>query len=201
VIYLDDMTYGLRHWGILVAGVGSGVSVGTTYVHMGSQSLALKAAGVSGATAAIYKPFAYPHLSKIGAEIAFALDSLQDAFRLSLEVYTGTQRYWYEMKYDVTNTRLQCRTGATSWQTVDSDLKLMTDPRLFHYMKLVVDIENGAYVRGLVDSTEYDLSDVSVYSLSSSQYAQVKVTITSDGDGVNESTCYVDCFILTQDEP
>lgn len=201
VVYSDNMLYGTRHWDTATGGAGSSVAADNAQVFRGVKSLALTAGAAALAYAGIIGWFAYPPTTKIGAEIAFALDPDQGAFFLRLGVYTGSTYVQGAVKVDLVEGKLQYESSSGAWTDLVASLSLNANDRLFHILKLVIDLDAEEYVRCLLDSTEVDMADIACYAPASAVNPYLRVEITAQSDGSHASTCYVDCFILTQDEP
>lgn len=205
VLFLDDFDDGLAAWFPQWAGTGAGVATESTYVYQGAQSVKLTTGTDSWQRAGLLKRFQPVSLGKVGVEVKISIPDPIEAILFGIQQNDGTERWRYHLWIEPDDNQFSIRDddnyppGKTK---VDDHLLPSGDGYLFHTLKLVVDLKNKAYVRFLLDQSEYNLSDYTVLNTSPDvSDPRIEVLVEVRGRAANNDVGYVDDFILTFNEP
>lgn len=200
VVLLDDFADGLGRCYTRTSGTGAAVARDTTRYLSAGYSAKLTGGSTVGRYAQLVYPIAYPSLSKFGWELSFLIDAIINTFYMEMVLYDGTTAYNPYLYYDYAAQKWQYRDGnnqmvdlLTSWDP------LLTRPP-FHTVKLVTDLDAGAYVRVIIDSESTDLADIDLYSWSDTELPHLVHQVTLSSRSGQNDYCYIDNVIITQDE-
>ena len=146
-----------------------------------------------------YRPL--PVESKIGIECSYAMYLQIKYLYLILNFIERNDKYEYELRYDRYNTTLAYLNSGGTYTDLPGRISTQLLYHTWNTIKLVVDYENKKYVRALINSFSFDLSDISgkhsggVYT----ECLMPKIMITNRVAGAHY--LYLDDIILTQNEP
>lgn len=201
VLYWDIFDNGLRHCGSGTVGAASTVTAVPTTARHGANSIRLLADTGANDQARILFLIPYRSLSNLGVEIAFTVSTQQSWFELSLLAWTGTRSVNGRLRFDRVAYDLQYYDSDGNWKDLDTNLQLPAAVHAFNIMKLVVDPVNEMYVRAVVNASEYDLSAYAARAVADPSAPATELRVIQNGGAAATTTCYVDDFIFTQDEP
>ena len=103
--------------------------------------------------------------------------------------------------YDVVNERLRYRDSGDVAVTIASGVTLSTEDIVFHYMKLVVDLDSDEYVKVLLDDVAYSLTGASLQTPASALAPGLAILALNRGVAGESHAVYLDRVIVTQNEP
>lgn len=201
VLYWDNFAHALQHCGSGTTGAGSSVAGSTVTARHGANSIRMVADTGANDQARIIFVIPYRSLSNLGVEIAFTTPTQQTWFELSLLAWTGSRSVNGRLRFDRVAFDLQYYDSDGNWQNLDTNLQLPAAVHAFNLMKLVIDPVNELYVRAVVNASEYDLSAYAARAVDDPSAPTTELRIILNGGAAATSTCYVDDFIYTQDEP
>jgi len=158
VIWLDDFEADDDKWEVYKYGDGALGEVSSLRARSGQFSMKLRTGkdGAQGINA--MRRFPYPVLSKTGVEFHFTVDPNTAYIYLLFELYDGTYRTVYGIRYDKGANLLAYCSGPDVYTPFATGVNLYHNVYLFVAFKLVVDLEGGKYVRLIVNNTTYDMS-------------------------------------------
>ena len=209
VIYQDNFSESLSGWGISKS-TQAVVNIVSTPVFDGSGSLHIGILDTSGNLAGVSKYIPVHDVSRAGLELTFGIKyalgyGLPLRIISSYAVSTFSTTFQLTIYPDPGKITIHRFTG--SLPLVETDiitglpkLNPNTVSQSYHHIKLVVDPEQGKYVRLYFDDTSMSLSQYSsnlavAGSYNSNLVQLVVPTTTLDGD------IYIDNLILTLNEP
>ncbi len=202
VLFQDGFEDGLNAW--VRSGTAGYIAAASTDSSLnGQKSCKLVTNAVINNTAGISKYLAYPFLTKIGLEFAFTLsDAFNGIYQNSFVVYTGTVQLTAGFRFNQATGFLQYFSAAGAWANlIAKGLFFDTDFKLYHRIKMVIDLASRKYVRAILDSTPYDLSQYTLSSGASGIEAFLSANITAQATGAQAITSYIDDAIITHNEP
>jgi len=205
VLYMDNFNYGIASWSSVVSGGGALVTVVTSNTYRGEKAIKLTGGLNGGMYSSIQKPFNPQFASKLGCEIKVAFPGLIDFFAMELRFRLGDDQYDYGIRIDPNDSKLLIALqGAPNpvWTEFVDDITLSSFTMLYHTFKMVVDIENAAYVRFLVDQSEYNISEFTPhkYAAPSSRH-HIVAYLACHSRALNNDVAFIDDFIFTFNEP
>lgn len=154
--------------------------------------------------AEMIKYLPYPALAGWGVEFSFNLQTWHEWLLLYMVISEGAGGKLWEaaLSYNQDTSLLEYMDDTGGYSTLQEDLDLYCHLTLFHTIKVVIDFENGKYVRALLDDRSWDMSTYTLHSanvLAGAPYS--KVNIEAQGEAGKNATLYVDGLIITQNEP
>jgi len=208
VVFMDDFedpcTMENGKYDYSVGGTGAWVARSNVTSLSGSYSVCLTTGNSEDDYARFWKRFAPPIYKRISSEIAFQYNRNLKNFKISIYIYDGTNYYLGQVQTVTSTSSLQVRKSDFTWETFASGMKvnLNDDISLFHHIKLVIDLANMKYVRCLLDDSEYDLSNYSLYTSTSSTRPRLSCAFEAvNGSGGGNQSMYIDNFIFKENEP
>lgn len=201
VFFLDSFEFGFPSWTTFIAPAGGSVSLTPITTHHGGYSLKLTTQNITGSMARVQRFVPYPHISRVGLELAFAFDTNVRSLWAYLGLWTGAARYQIQVKYCPPLQELSIYTSPPGWTVIQSNLILDADPEHWHRLKIVADLTTRTYARLLLDHLALNLSDYAVYFPASADNAKTQFSFHVDTDVDDHATAYLDAVIITQDEP
>jgi len=201
VVFFDSFEDGLSQWAPTHDTHGTTVTPSGQYSRTGGFSVEVALAGNANAYASLPRRQPTPVAGKLGVEYSATALSLAGKLLIELYVYDGSVAHEFSLNYDSDADALSIRTPAGAYTTIATGVNLYSTPGLFHTLKLVVDIENDAYVRAIVDSTTYDLSAYGPRLDANSTTPHTYLAVWVYNDVAVAHTVWLDDLIFTQNEP
>jgi len=200
VLFMDAFHHGLNRWWTDLNGTGAAATPDPTHARSGGYSLKLTTGKTSTYITDASHDEPYPALSTFGIEISATNNDSISEFGLWLFIFTGTIRLTGALFYLPQAQTLAYLDSAAVYQTLDT-VDLPDSAELFNTFKLVIDAENQVYVRAILNSTQYDLTDIPLHTPANTDDPFMRILIETLGDSDDNYSIYVDDAILTRDEP
>ncbi len=201
VIFVENFSAGMNRWDTVLVGAGDVADLSLVRSLSGLLSVRLLAASAIGPYAQIWHKLPAQVKSRVGCEIAFAMDGVTSEIDLQIARYDGSNMALGRVFYDVVNKRLRYRDSSDVAVTLATGVVLSTEDLVFHYMKLVVDTEKNEYVKVLLDDVAYSLTGVSLQTPASALAPGLAILALNRGVAGESHAVYLDRVIVTQNEP
>lgn len=201
-LWWDDFEHGFTRWVTVTGGAGSSIGTSNLWPRSGTTSIEAAVDANSGNYARM-KRYGWPPVSgKWGVEVAATWDVNCRQVSLQFEVQRGGLACWMMAKIEVQSGELLVVDSVGSDYVVATGLSLKHTAWQLHNLKIVGDITNQAWVRVLLDGTEYPITGVPLYTYANASadysciWVQAKNTVAGTAFEV-----YFDDVILTRGEP
>lgn len=201
VIWLDDFEGTENKWFLGGSGEGYNFVISAEAARNGCFSGKLNPGILEGNTGHILHTCPYPVLSKLGLECSFTWHAHIKDISFRMNLYTGKDEYWANIKYDGDEEKLYYRGTDVLWHEFASDISLYIFIKHFHTAKLVADFTTGMFERFILNNREYDLSSYKLYTHTSDYYPSLHLTILSTNGSAGIHPLYIEDVIITQNEP
>ena len=201
VIFVEDFADGMNRWDTVLGGAGDVADLSLVRSLSGLLSARLLAASALAPYAQIWHKLPVQIASRGGLEIAFAMDGVTSEIDLQIARYDGSNLTLARVFYDVVNERLRYRDSTDAAVTLATGVKLSTEDIVFHYMKLVVDLDKNEYVKVLLDDQTYSLTDTPLQTPASAIAPGLAILALNRGVAGESHAVYLDRVIVTQNEP
>lgn len=201
VFHMEDFRGGIAGWLSLGGGDDSTLELSVDSPKIGGFSMKLVPGDAALDFMNAYRYMVYPKAGRLGLELSFTVNASTHYIRFLFHIYDGVNLSQAGIEYDHANTRLRYRDSGGEWQVEDSDLELSTLEVLFHTIKLVVDTENGKYLRLILDSLTYNLSAYDLDADTDPTVAHLYLEVQNVAADTSQPAIYVDDVIVTQNEP
>jgi hypothetical protein len=202
VVYMDDFEGDVLEWDH--AGQEAD-PITIEHAHSGSQAVKLTTRAVLYDWAYIEKYFTYPREVRLGFEHWGILVANQDRWRLHVSIDDGvTGQYEAGFYYNPSNGQIYLYTGVPTWTLIGTVTPLQLSSGgiwAWHPSKLVLDNENWRYVQLLVGYDSFDISSYTINRGATSGSERMYVDVMVRTGATAAISCYIDDFILTQNEP
>ena len=203
VVWLDDFEDNINKWNSSFGAAGGSLALSTDESRSGSNSAKLICP--TGGYAIMNRTLPYTPSPKLGFEAHECFPTAGNITRvLDLGVLTTTKQFEFEIRYDWTDAvtgTWKIYTYPTTWVTLSGIPSIEAIAGLFHAIKVVVDLENGKYVRLLVDGIAYDISQYTPNWGVNTNPPRITPTIYHAARAGQQDTIYVDDVIITRNEP
>lgn len=199
-VFMEDFEAPVLTWTTTPIGTGSDVSLSAASYKNGSQSLKITAGSTSPYIASATKHLALPTQSRLGFECSFSAHDDLKQFAIASALFDGTTRYVATILYDHNGDHIDYYNSGGTYTQIASGIKFKADDNMFMPLKFVIDSSTSKYVRMLFGDTEYDLSDIALWSTASALNPYVSIIITIYGSTGKNPISYIDNVILTQNE-
>ena len=200
VIRLETFENGRSLWSTEEYGSGADIALSSERAMSGGYSLKFVTGGDGAVAAKSTYQVPYHVLSRYGVGYCFTHDPNLRYHYSFIYLRDGSNVEEYCVAYDIQNDRILIRVPGPAWQTVKSDIDLKTDGWLFHSHKLIVDVEEKAYYRLVIDNEVVDLSDYGPYITESDDPPYLEIAIQFTGWAGSNYSTWVDNVVITQDE-
>jgi len=200
VVDLDDFEAPLLKWRTTVAGSAT-IALDDTQPKSGAQGVKIYSSGAEGDAAYIRKGFIALPSKRIGTEISFSLASNKTSFHAKLDYYNGAVQYRCYVKLDFTDNKIYYRPSGGGWTELAEITAIHSLSWTFTPVKVVADFDTGYYVKLILGSVEYDMTDLAMQFTGDTTYPRFFIEYRLDREADGEGQIYLDDFILTQDEP
>jgi uncharacterized protein (DUF1330 family) len=122
-------------------------------------------------------------------------------FEIRLEHRNGTNLRTAMLHWARTATDLKIWNSSGAYTTIDSSFTQVAGNHVWTKLKFVVDFSTQYYARAMYGDKTYDASAVQCQSAGGGTPPGLDVTIEAIGNGVANAICWVDDFVLTNNEP
>lgn len=201
VVWFDGFEDGLEKWSTFAPADGGSVDLSTVRARNGQYSARLVADEGGAVGTRIDKTIPFPVESPMGAEFSFALQQNIGWLELVFDIYDGVRAAQYVITWSDTDNNLTYHDVEGDPQEIAAGVDLSMAVNLFHTMKLVVDMENHAYARLILNQTEYSLAGIAAWNDLDPTSAALRVRINMAGRAGENDVIRVDDVIITQNEP
>ncbi len=202
VVWQDDFSLGLGAWSQWWSGTGGAVSLETGHFRRGGYAAKLTCGSTDEASASISHPESSIYeMGLLGIEAHISFGLYITAVGVGLEHFTGSQRIISQLGYNRAAKKLFVYTQGPEASVIAENINLPVEGRLFTPFKLVVDLKAHRYIRAIVAGVEYDLSDFTPHIGDHDDPPQSRAYISFTGESGKNGFGWVDCVILTVEEP
>lgn len=191
---LQGSTFGTDHAN------SEGIMSATRSYH-GAYSIKLDPRGAAESYVEWSRVIHYLEGGRVGLEVSVSLDDSPDSVRIKLLYFDGTTQSRAELHYDHASGNWTVRTGIATWETILSGYKLQTGAAAWHPIKLIVDFDNGEYVRAQMSRRSVDISAYDLYTVGSGNLGQLSARVMAYGAVAAHAPVWADGIIVTQNEP
>lgn len=203
VVWYDRFAYDPIRYAVASDGASGSATRSEVYAYDDSSSLALTAGPNEGDYTRIYRGLPELAACTLGLEIRSMYPSgvpASLARELFIHYYTGSLLHTFGWRYrDEGAPGVDVYYGS-AWHLVAA-VAAPTDGAIWNALKVAVNLDDPAYIRGILDSREYDLSahtvDSAVDATARGIIIEVRNTLLSDGD----DTVYLGRLVITDREP
>lgn len=183
-------------------GVGGSVSISNEKARHGNFSCKLVTGNVTDDEAWVGALLAYPALSRMGMEAAWALPTNCNvkAIFLFFDITDETEIWHASVKY-VTANNTWYYWYEDDWVALTPTIEYYQGGTQFNHTKIVADFLNKKYIRLIANDLVYDLSGkaLSTGAIVYPPIMEAEVCISTKSDAI--ATAYADSIIVTQNEP
>ena len=203
VIWMDDFVKYLNRWSKIGTGTGHDAYIDGDLAHHGDHSCKLITGDATGNYEYILHYHPEPKLSKVGIEWWWTLTEGADeqymywVLKVAGKTCTVKLRFLYADEL----WSIEYANDAGGWTELAAGLDYRTGSTMFHANKLVADLVDEQYVRLSIDGTDYDMSDIPIYTDTGETQGWMSVQIGIVTAGDSNLSMWVDSVILTQNEP
>ena len=200
VLFANTFEHGLGNFSKGTSGTGASVTIVPDFSMWGGYSAKLIGGSTSSLRAHIYTKMGRNPTSGYGLEVAWAALSAYDYIEIQILVAVGTVSRYGFIKHTRSTGDLSVWGSDSQWHSFGTHL-LENIFNAFNFLKLVIDVDTTKYVRCLLNSTVYDLSDDTLPSGSIGNRDTVSVYVYCYSTSGNNYGFLVDHVILTGNEP
>lgn len=201
VLFQSDFREGMGAFHSFWYGTGASVALVTGHSRQGAYSIRLRAGSDGDRRSYIQLAFPFQDPSKVGLEFSFAVAAQTEYVEAYIGWYDGTYKREGRVCYHHVDSELDYRDTGDAWADWKSDIALNECIRPEHTMKLVVDMATAQYHRFLLDSYAYSMAGIDVYEVASSTPPYWYFYIYHRGVATHTPDSFIDCVIVTQNEP
>jgi len=201
VVFLSSFEDSLNPFLRFSSGANADVSISNTSSRNGACSCELRPGDAVDDDAYIrhYSPF--PVSSKVGVEISFATVHSDVVFAVQSWLDDGVVGHWPIIEYRWNTDQLVYYDEGGVEHVFASNLKLHTYERIYHTMKVVVDIAKREFVRVILNDIEYNLEGTKYEMAATTGSKQWYQLIGAQAKVTLGTWVYIDDLIVTQNEP
>lgn len=200
VILIDSFENGKGMWGYTPP-IGDGsYEVSASRHRTGNFSLRIVPISTDDYALRVLRYAPYFKTDSIGMEGSFTLTPKTDYVEFRLRIYDGDFYHRCDIRYDNTNQKIWYLGNTPGWTVLEEDVKLLKSDRIFHTLKLTVNLNNKQFARVVLNSQEwaYLELDYPVVGSEIEPYIMAQYAIWAKDSSQPEH--YFDDLILTQNE-
>lgn len=201
LFYMDDFANGLQSWVSTVAGTGAAVVLHAGFGNHGGFSAKLTGGSDGDGYASIWTLLPFPVLAYAGFESAWTLAEETKEFQIDVRLYTGALYLQATVWYSWASATIQYLDEDGNTATLATNVDLRDSDYLFHTMKLIIDFDNNAYHRVLLDQTSYDMKSIKMQAVANVTPASLRLWLKHYSNAGNNAISYLDSVIVTRNEP
>lgn len=139
-----------------------------------------------------------------GVSLQFSVNDVTDNLLVRLTADSGTRLYDPQVRHVFAAQRLEIYyqpvVGPPAWYTIPNLVSVQSNPRIFSYLKFVIDVHNRRYDRILFDDLELSLKAYDLVDIGAGGSMTNTVNIRNVGIVDQNDIVYIDNVVLTHDE-
>jgi len=201
VVVFDTFEDPVFKWSVARSHAACYARLDNTHVKSGGQAALLYVTNIAGAVIAVEKTLSLVASKQLGIEISWHGEFDVNHLRFYIYRNTPTHSTVAEVFLDSITNKIYVYVSPTEYYEVASIPDWHPYSQEFRTLKLVLDFNALKYKRLLIDLDEYDLSDVSIYSVGLVGTPYINIGFEQITPGGVARSIWVDDFILTQAEP
>lgn len=176
------------------------IAISPDYSLMGGYSLKMFGCAADPWTAKVQGLVGTNPTDRVGLTVCWSGYYTYDKVHFALFVRKAATRYIGRMEYDPGSGTISYMDSDGNFQSLGA-VWLTNYPYAFNWLKLVIDVSTGKYVRALLNDVEYDLSahSLDTDALGFSKAIELEIVVYS-ADGENYGI-YLDRWVITVNEP
>lgn len=200
-MYGWDGRDGLGGWTVAWVAANDNVTIASDQCFMSAYSMWLHNHNQVGSACSVRRSITGFDEGREGVEISFQPGN--NAIRLDVNYYSSgkVNSYNFLIRVNGNGNNIQIRDHTGVMRTVLTVGDLVSNPNLFHVMKLVVDFDTGYYVRMMFDYTEVDLSMWRGIPSAPASPPLKRLELTCSITGEILANTYIGHVIITANEP
>jgi hypothetical protein len=203
VVWYDRLGYDPVRYAQVSSGVSAAVARDNAYAYEGEYCLAITAGPAAGNYTAITRGLPELAACTLGLEIrSMYLPPVpgSPARELFIYHYTGAVKYTFGWRYrDEDPPGVDVYTSG-GWEEVAAVLA-MTGEAVWNAIKMAVNLDDPAYLRGILDSREYDLSSYPVDSAADATGRGIMIEVRNTLLDAGDEIVYLGRLVVTDREP
>jgi len=202
VFIQDSFEDGLGRWDRWSWPPNNEVCLAADHAGQGAYSVLLKPGTTAGANwAHLSQWHGTPATSKLGFEYRFNIPDNMLYWHWRLAWYTGAEVIYAHVCWRYATRDVRVYDNALGWVTFASSLSRVFSDQPTHIGKMVVDYTARRYVRFILNHASYDLSAYTPQIGADSSQQAIYVYLALYAEEGKTAEGYVDCIILTHNEP
>jgi len=201
VLFIEDWENGLSCWYRGGYPTDCYPVLDASYYYIKPYACKLFTDGTAGANSFIQLMLPFPYLTALGFQFSFLAKDTFNFLEGELHVYTGSLHYLLEVEIDVTNECIEIYATPGRMYNVYDYTIIPGATSGWHTIKIVVDFENKVYVRGLIDGTDFDLSDYAIRVVENAANPHMLLSFLVYEPDEQAEAVWLDNIILTLNEP
>lgn len=201
VLWYDDFESSTLHWDTATTGIGAVAALVTDPVWRGGQAVQLTTGDAIGGHARIERHFAVPVFGRIGVSVMISVPDPDNTDQVNMRVSMVKNGTGHTFELEIRPSAGEVYYLAPSALVKIMDFDFYPHPRIFHAVKLVVDLDKGEYVRLLVDDEAIPMEGIQFSTAPSTVKPHMRLLIGITEPVAGNHTVYVDDVIITQNEP
>ena len=201
VVWMDDFEDNINKWTQTHVGAGGSIELSTEAARNGASSCKLITPSDTTLFASIQHGCGMLGLSNYGVELNYAHQVTGSRLILTMGRYDGAINHYGVIDITQATGVLRIYDQITAAYVTLDTLSVLSEPEVWHTLKLVIDMRTNMYVRAMFNETTYDLSDYGLLAqvIATSPHIAWNIKL-STLDAGNEHV-YIDDVIVTQNEP
>lgn len=201
VILATDFSDGWGPWRTLTNEEATTVVLDPAIYRQGGYSVKCTGGTAAAGNVKMFAQLPALPLRTLGLSVFFSYYALAAHIDLLLSYDDGITNHRGWFTFDVAAETLSVIDGEGDPHSVATGVKIEEQERAFTYMKLVIDGDNDSYLRVMFNDIEEDLSSVALQPLDTGGIPKIGVSIWAYPRSEVADIIYLDCPIVTINEP
>jgi hypothetical protein len=200
-VWNDDFENGYGNWVTQVHGAASFINLCADYIAQGDYALEMHNDDTSGNDATIQAHLPFPYVSTVGFEYHLKHLHAGDRFYARIDLYDGTYEYYLDAILLADDKEYWIYNDGGGYEHIDISPLNTGGTGPFNVFKIVADIANLRWRRLIVNTTEYDLSDITIRRTALGFSPAMFIFIGPISTGDDYDWVILDNMLVTLDEP
>lgn len=201
VILMDDFESGLHKGSFTGGGAGWSTRLFSGAARSGAFSVRMIGGSLTPWRSRVEYFYGLPPTFRVGLEFAFTPETDTDNWSWGIEWRSRTDSHIARVRYDHVNGRIEYDDAAGLPVILATIGKQLVQLWPVHVGKLVVDMSVPEYVRFILDGTGYPMPGIGIESTGVGGDPRLWLGIDHISTAGKNAVGYMDCMIVTQNEP
>lgn len=198
VYWIEQWEFGRKRWET-VASAGNDISQIVGGEGFNTSFVMELASDLAEGVITLRRKILVPPGSNVGLAALMRTDGNDYQSRLRLKYHDGAILHQAELILSTANDAVYYLAANRNWIKL-ADTQDLSAIDIYHYLKIVIDLDTATYISVQYDRSEFDLSGIDIWEVTSTTAYMIEIEIVCEGNATNPPRMWIDSIYATMNE-